>query len=540
MLPKLELPLSRALLALIAISFVLPGLTGHDPWKQFDVVNVEIARNMLHSGDWLVPSVAGQPWGDDPPLFHWIAAVFGAALGWVLPFHDAARMASGFLMLVSLAFIYIAAKSWAHDADRHGTSTSAALILVGSIGLMVHAHEATTDLAALASCAAALAALAYSQSRPATMGAAFGAALGAAFLSTGFPAPLSLASTGIIAHLVSRQWRTRKGLVFFAVAAPVAVVIAASWPLALWHRAPDFLAMWWSIATEAHGGFVANLRFFLEIAGWFAWPGWLLAAWAIWALRRRWSEPHVFVPLVASLLTVLAVAAFGPAHAVSWTVVLAPLALLASHGVARLPRGGSAALDWFGVMTFTLFAALVWLGYVAMTLGAPAKIAHYFAKQAPGFIAPFRELPFVFALVLTAAWLLIALRTAPSATRGVTRWAAGVVLLWGTVASLWLPWVDHQRSYHAVALQLRSLIPNDTPCVTGRSLGTAQRAALSYHAQLRTVPYDPLKPDACPLQLVQGNPTYESDRPDARWRKIADVGRPGDKIERYRLYERQK
>jgi len=500
------------------------------------------ARRLAVTGSTRASSacIAGQPWGDDPPLFHWIAAVFGAALGWALPFHDAARVASGFLVLVSLVFIYFAAKSWAHDPDQHGTAASAVLILVGSIGLMVHAHEATTDLAALAACAGALAALAYSQSRPVTMGAAFGAALGAGFLSTGFPVPLSLAAASILAHLVCEPWRTRKGLVFFGVATPVAVAIAASWPLALWLRAPEFLGLWWSITTEAHGGLAANLRFFLEIAAWFAWPGWLLAAWAMWSLRRRWREPHVFVPLAASLVAILGTAAFGPAQDVNSTVVLAPLALLASHGVARLPRGGSAALDWFGVMTFTLFAALVWLGYAAMMLGAPVKIAQYFAKTAPGFTAPFRPLPFLLALALTAAWLFLALRTAPSATRGVTRWAAGVVLLWGTVATLWLPWVDHQRSYRTVALQVKSLIPSDAPCVTGRALGTAQRAALAYHARLQTVPYDPLKPDACPLQLVQGNPTYESDRPDTRWRKIADVGRPGDKIERYRLYERQK
>ncbi len=540
MLPKLELPLSRALLVVIAAAFILPGLAGHDPWKQFDVVNVEIARNMLHSGDWLVARVAGQPWIEDPPLFHWIAAIFGGALGWALPFHEAARAASGFLVFLSLIFVYVAAKSWSHDADRRGTAASAVLILIGSVGLMVHAHEATTDLAALAAYAGALAALAHSQSRPVSMGVAFGAAIGAGFLSTGFPVPLSLVATSLLAHLVCERWRTRKGLVFFAAAVPTGVAVAGSWPLVLGQRAPEVLAMWWSNAIEAHGGFIANLRFFLEIAAWFAWPGWLLAAWAIWALRRRWREPHVFVPLAASLMAILSVAAFGPDQDVSSTIVLAPLAVLASHAVARLPRGGSAALDWFGVMTFTLFAGLVWLGYLAMTLGIPAKISYNFAKLAPGFTAPFRPLSFLVALALTVAWLYLALRTTPSATRGVTRWAAGVVLLWGTVATLWLPWVDHQRSYRAVALQLKSLIPSDVPCVTGRALGTAQRAALAYHAGLRTVPYDPLKPEACPLQLVQGNPTYESNRPDARWRKIADVGRPGDKIERFRLYERQK
>jgi hypothetical protein len=208
--------------------------------------------------------------------------------------------------------------------------------------------------------------------------------------------------------------------------------------------------------------------------------------------------------------------------------------------VARLPRGGSAALDWFAVTTFTFFVGLVWLGYAAMTLGVPPKIAQNFAKLAPGFVAQFRPLSFALAVALTVGWVYVALRTPPSATRGVTRWAAGVVLLWGTVATLWLPWVDYQRSYRSVALQLKSVIPNGAACVAGRGLGTPQRAALAYHARLQTVPFDPMRPDACRFQLVQGSPSFEGERPDARWSKIADIGRPGDKIERYRLYEREK
>ena len=36
--------------------------------------------------------------------------------------------------------------------------------------------------------------------------------------------------------------------------------------------------------------------------------------------------------------------------------------------------------------------------------------------------------------------------------------------------------------------------------------------------------------------LVQGNPQHEFDAPGAGWSKLADVGRPGDKGERFRLY----
>jgi hypothetical protein len=38
------------------------------------------------------------------------------------------------------------------------------------------------------------------------------------------------------------------------------------------------------------------------------------------------------------------------------------------------------------------------------------------------------------------------------------------------------------------------------------------------------------------LLLVQGSPKQELDAPGAGWVKLADVGRPGDRGERYRLY----
>jgi hypothetical protein len=35
---------------------------------------------------------------------------------------------------------------------------------------------------------------------------------------------------------------------------------------------------------------------------------------------------------------------------------------------------------------------------------------------------------------------------------------------------------------------------------------------------------------------VQGSPQHEFDAPGPGWSKLADVGRPGDKGERFRLY----
>jgi hypothetical protein len=120
--------------------------------------------------------------------------------------------------------------------------------------------------------------------------------------------------------------------------------------------------------------------------------------------------------------------------------------------------------------------------------------------------------------------------------RSLLRWAAGIVLLWGTGAMLLMPWADYQKSYRSVALQLRSKIPLRSGCIAQKGLGVSQAAALDYHAGIRARPFDIVRPNACPLVLVQGSPRHEFDAPGAAWIKLADVGRPGDRAERYRLY----
>ena len=57
------------------------------------------------------------------------------------------------------------------------------LVLLGSVGLMVHAHEALPELACLAALCGGLAVLPHATRRPLPAGLLFGAALGAASLS---------------------------------------------------------------------------------------------------------------------------------------------------------------------------------------------------------------------------------------------------------------------------------------------------------------------------------------------------------------------
>ena len=538
--PRINLPPRPAALVVLAALFLLPGLAGHDLWKSQDAITLGVVHAMKASHDLVVPHIAGRVWLYDQPLYHWLALAFGVLLGWAFDFHSAARLASGALVGAAFWLIYIAGREWSAEEQRRITSSAALLTLLGCLGLLVHAHEALPELASLTAMCGALAALPYSIEKPKRAGLAFGVALGLAFLSGTWIAPLSLAIAVVAAHFGCPEWRMRRTAPFLLTALGAAVVVGAIWPLALRLRSAELFDAWRSIALSREGTPAGNLRHLIATASWFTWPAWPLALWGAWSLRRRWREARLFVPALTVALMVVLIVFCGPPQDENLVPLLAPLALLAAHGMYTLRRGAFAALDWFGVLAFAVFAGFVWIGYIAMLTGVPGPVSRNFGRIAPGFVMHLQPLALVFALALAVAWLYVVFYTSFSPMRSVARWASGVVLLWGTFAMLWMPWVDYQKSYRDVAFELKRKLPAGTKCVAERGVGVSQAAALDYRAGIRARPFDPSNPAACPVVLVQGSPAHEVDSPGAvagrRWVKIADVGRPGDRSERYRLY----
>ena len=539
MLPRLHLPPSPAALVLIAAAFILPGLAGHDLWKTHDAVGLGIAHGMAVGGGLLVPRVAGGLWLFDPPLYHWVAAAFGAALGPLLAFHTAARLASGVFVALALWFVYLAARAWEPEAEKRASMAAAAMLLVlGSVGLMVHAHEALPELAGLAALAGALAVLPHAPRRPVLAALGFGAALGLTALASSWMAPLALALAVLAARFACRAWRTPALTLFLAIALPLALIVAASWPLALALRAPGAFAEWRALTFPGYLRPASGLRFYLVTGSWFTWPAWPLALWTAWYLRRQWREPRLLVPGATLALMMLLYPIWGSTEDVDLIVFLAPFALFAAPAIFIMRRGAVGALDWFGVLVFAFFTLAVWFFYLVLTFGVPGPVARIIEPIAPGYVPRFSFLAVLFALALAVAWHYLIFFAERAPTRSLARWAGGIVLLWGTGAMLLMPWVDYQKAYRSVALQLKENLPANAGCVSQKALGVSQAAALDYHAGIRARVFDPLRPDACRFLIVQGTAEEEiDDPPSARWRKLAEVGRPGDRLERYRLYQ---
>ena len=133
---RIPLPLASWPLAALVAAFLLPGLIGHDPWKTEDALGLGIVHQMLTSGDWLRPMLAGEPFYEDGPLYFWVAAIFVKLLGGVLPPHDAARFASAGFLLAALWFVRLAAREL--YGKREGDLST--LAFMGAAGLVWHAH----------------------------------------------------------------------------------------------------------------------------------------------------------------------------------------------------------------------------------------------------------------------------------------------------------------------------------------------------------------------------------------------------------------
>lgn len=106
------------------------GIGLRDPWPADEPRFALVARDMVRTGNWLIPMIGGDTYADKPPLFFWLMAGFYtltgtlrsafllpsllAALGTVIVIYDLGRrlwsrevgLAAGLLLLVTIQFVW--------------------------------------------------------------------------------------------------------------------------------------------------------------------------------------------------------------------------------------------------------------------------------------------------------------------------------------------------------------------------------------------------------------------------------------------------
>ena len=532
-------PVKASFLFFLCLVWVVTGLVGHDPWKPDEAYSFGLIYHFIQNNDWLIPTLAGEPYLDKPPLYYWTAAVFAKLLAPMLPLHDGARLATGFYTALTLLFVGLTGR----ELFGKNRGWPAAIILIGCLGMLVRAHEILTDNALLTGTAMMLYGYALSLRRERLAGGFIGIGLGIGFLSKGFIAPMLFICISL-ALLLFRNWRTRSYATTLAIALLCALPWLTLWPYLLYQHSPDLFNDWiWTRNVGrwfeyAKGGEYGKAFYYLSALPWLAWPAAPLAAWTVWEARKRIFQQAEFQILVVSFLvmffTLSLVRDINDQNAMP---MLLPIALLATASLATLRRGAANALDWFGIMTFALLAIILWSGWTGILVDNGSWLARKLQAMQPGFQPEVNTVAFIIAVVVSVLWIVLVWRVGRSVRRSLINWAAGVSLLWILVMTLWLPWLDAGKSYRHMVDDLKHNLPKQYNCIAEVRVGDSQSAMLQYFGDINL---RQKATRACDLLLVQGDRVAKPIEDEIGWEKVWEGSRQWDRNERFRLYQRVK
>ncbi len=506
--------LPRWALLLFCAAYVLPGLFGRDPWKNEDIASFgQMWSLALGQASWLHPNVGGVLPTSGGVLPYWLGGAFIKVLSpWVDP-ALAARLPFAVLLALILALTWyttyhlartkaaqplpLAFGGEAEPADyARAVADGGVLALIATLGLLQLGHETTPELLQLTGSTLFLYGLAMAETR--AVKARWAALLSLPVMAaSGSPAvALMLGAAGSVICLLSRQAELRQYLRWVLVSMVLAMALASG-------LSALGLSGWsWRLSWPDTPGEV------LRLLVWFTWPTLPLAVLTIWHWRRQVTHRHIAVPLLTALVGLLASLSMG-ANERALLTALPSLAVLAAFALPILQRSLGSAIDWFSVFFFTVCGILIWLGYVALHTGAPARTAERITKLVPGTEAQFSWLALIVALIGTVLWLgLVRWRTARvshALWKSLVLPAGGVALCWLLFMTLWLPILDQARSYRALIERMRPDVPADTMVCAPRAT-VALLTGLEYFGQYRVDGLAPTSGEGarhCEVLIVQ-------------------------------------
>lgn len=580
--------LPRGVLFILLTAYAFSGLIGRDPWRPDDAIGFGIAWTMAQGtfADWLMPNVAAMPTPEEGPLPFWLAALTIKLFAGILEAPMAARIPVGWAIALAVGCIWYATYILGrtskaqpvqfmfggapHPRDYgRAIADGAALTLMATFGLLLRLHELSAEAFQFAWLCLLLLGLARSLEVP-RMGALLsGLALAALLLTRGWQAalPAALCVVGLLAWHTPLRGARRS---FALIALPLALLPWLFWLFALQMHGSEgvqFLMAWWRWNSASNQGFLGggDLLYFPRNLLIFGWPALPFALMAAWRWRSRLHASHMQIPLTLLIAYLLALLPASDTQEALMAFLLPGAIVMAAFLLPTLSRSTINAIDWFALMGLSVAIALIWLGWIAMIAGWPPTIANNFMKLAPGFKPSFSILAFAIALLVTSFWLAVChwrIRNKPQVVwRAMVISCSGLVAAWVLLTTLWMPWLNHTKTYRDVAQEIRTAA-KDAGCVSAQRLGRPQRAAFAYFGGLNFEPLQVAQALAhrtkigaemtelvdervgCRWLLTQDSLRAISDTltypalPEGQWQLVWQGRRFSDRDERFRLYRR--
>ncbi|MFM7025004.1 MAG: hypothetical protein ACKOWC_02945 [Limnohabitans sp.] len=539
-------PLPRWALWLLCVAYVVPGFFGRDPWKRYDIEAFGFMLQLAHQSgaqaiSWLKPTLLGQTDPNLALLPTWLGAlsVRMAPPGWEA---QAARLPFLLMLVVTLLAtsqavdalarsdaaqpVAFAFGGEARPADYARTLADGALLaLLGCLGLAQLSHEITPALSQLCFTSLLFFGLSTLPNRRCWSGTATAAGLLGLTLSGAPTVALLLGLGGVAIRTLAPPEPDRRRLNMLEIGllgllALLAVTLASA--LDLWR---------WRLVSHN----MTDLHMFGSLLLWFTWPAGPLALWSLWRWRRQlmraWRHSHIGLPLWFSLVTVGTTWMTGLSDR-SLLSALPAIAALAAFALPTLRRSVGAFIDWFTLLFFSVGAVAIWVVWLSMETGLPAQPARNVARKAPEFLHSFSPGLLAAALLVTLGWLaLVRWRTGRHRSalwKSLVLPAAGTILCWSLLMTLWLPLLNYGRSYAPLVRKIEAVIGPAT-CVQATGLSNAQVAALMYHGKMPLRPADLPSAD-CPWLIADSEalPALAERLRHWGWQEVRRLRRPTD------------
>jgi 4-amino-4-deoxy-L-arabinose transferase-like glycosyltransferase len=590
------LQLPRWALVALCLLYILPGLFGRDPWKSEDASAFGVMWTMAHGAgyggiaDWLLPNVFGAPVLDSGPLMYWVGAACIVLFGHVVDAALAARLATVLFFFVAVTGIWYAtylvgrrrsaqpvalAFGGQPDARDYGRvlADGALLILLATVGLLIRAHESSSDVAMLGMLAVGLYGMARSLEEP-RAGAGWIALSIVGLVDSRGPAPaIAMAVLWIALVVLNDDFKpARRAAVRLTL--PFTVIGLAIWPALVW-TLPDggtHIVMRLTEWRNYFDGIDAQAASkYLHTLPWSTWIAWPLAAWAVWSWRDELREAQFVLPGGFVVAMTLVLCSTSDTSDGQLLLVLPGLVMLAAFGLPTLRRGSANAFDWFSLLLYSFAALFIWFTWFTKMTGMPAGFARSLARLTPGAVYQFRPLIFALALAATIAWIALVrwrLVARPKVLwRSVVLASGGVILAWTLTSTLFLHTINYGRTYRDVAGQLVKALGDAQrtngrgrardpaapaapatdaapggSCVATDGVGLAQRASFAWFGGLHfaKVDYDGRNVDECDYLLRQdlSRSPRTAGLPPGKWQLLWEGRRAADRDERFRLFRK--
>jgi 4-amino-4-deoxy-L-arabinose transferase-like glycosyltransferase len=487
----------RILFVVLAAAWILPGTVVRTPWKADEAYTFGLVHHMVESGDWVIPTLGGEPFMQKPPVMFITAAICGKLFGGLLGTDTAFRLAVVIFQTLTLIFVGFGAR----ELMGPGRGWIAAVLFMGCMGFLQLSHMLICDVSLVTGFAIAFAGLALAARREILAGILLGTGSGIAFMSKGLIGPGLIGMTAMLLPLCGPNWRTRRYVIALGVAAVASLPWVFIWPVAVYERSPELFKQWFldnnlarfvgaaRVGRPNNLGLVGERYNFFFALPWFTWPAFPLACLAFWKEgRAAWRQPGVQLGVVSLLVMLVVLSISRNSRTLYGLPMLVPACFLGARGARRVTPRWTVWVRKLCLVLFGIAVAAAWVFWVLQLYGwMPTRVWQRIHDQIPNYEPVFQLWAFIAALAATVGWAIWMWRQ-PREEEGTVaiNWCAGLTLCYLLYMTLYLPMAEADMSYRHLAPFRKVVSEQVHSDVMSFGLGEPQRAMFDYYCGLTT------------------------------------------------------